>query len=141
MKTILAIALLFPSICFSAEKYAWQWSKDEPFSSSYLNILTGKKIDTWIYTLKGPSGKSKMVSIENEKWNLITTCKTHNCANNNISIIYNEKSKKIYALINSSNTFFVGNPSQPLKDFLLKEHEYKYKFSNVKERLKNTNAM
>lgn len=141
MRTIFVVALLFPAVCFSAEKYAWQWYKDKQFYNSYKTILTGMKVDNWVYSLKGPSGKSKIVNIENKKWNLIASCKAHDCANNNISILYNEKTKEIFALINSSNTIFVGNPPQLLKEFLLKEHESKYKYSNIKERLKNTNGM
>lgn len=93
---------------------SWEMLKDKSFKKSYFEIL-GNKIsnDKWLRTLP-ISDKNKLIKLNQNNFIVfIDSCKPHVCDSNNIKILFDPKSRSIWAKLNENNkiTYF-GNPTQ-----------------------------
>lgn len=135
---ILAVLLLTVSKVHSEEMYAWEWINDKDFNSSYTNIQAGFNLPVWAARLTGPSSQSHEVEISGNKYSVIQTCKPHDCANENITVIYSPTMGS-FAFYNGESAHFLGAPSTDLQKKLLELHQKSYKNSNVEKHLNKSN--
>ena len=139
-KIVLSLILLVTSIqSLAGGMYSWEWIKEEPFRSTYLGFVEGRELPEWVITLDGPSTKSRVINAGDTAYNVIGTCKPHDCGDKNLTVFY-DPAGIIYMLFNGEKTFFIGNPEQSIIDLMVNEHASRHKYSDVRNRLKTTGA-
>ncbi|MGF1879328.1 inhibitor of vertebrate lysozyme family protein [Photobacterium frigidiphilum] len=118
MKYISIGAIFFASFSWAKPLYPWEWLEQDAFYHSYQLLLKGHRYSDWVYSLSGPASKNRVISIENKEWQVILSCKPHDCKNKNVSIFYNTKTNEMYALICDGDKTFVGHPSELIQEEL-----------------------
>ena len=100
----------FPSRLKEYELYPWELLKNKDFRTAYYKIL-GTKNDKWL-RLKGPGIMSKHVVINQQSFVMTDSCKTHECGEFNIVILYEPDRKISYGLLREDGKLsFLGEPS------------------------------
>ncbi|PIQ39702.1 MAG: hypothetical protein COW58_10125 [Thalassolituus sp. CG17_big_fil_post_rev_8_21_14_2_50_53_8] len=132
-----AILSLIAISAIAEEKYSWQWIKDEGFLSSFNMLIDRYNLPDWALDFRGPSELSYSTQIKEASYHVIHTCKPHNCANMNLTVLYSVQS--IYILFNGAESYVIGNPEKVIEDRLVDLHSGYYKKSNVKQRLSKNN--
>lgn len=139
LRILIAIFLLMvPYLAITEDRYAWQWIEDESFLSSYRKISADHSLPLWATSFNGPSGLSYSVEISNTEYAVVHTCKSHDCARMNITVLYSAIGDT-FALVNGNISHYMGSPSPELQTKMLELHQNYYKSSNVRERLHNSN--
>lgn len=89
-----------------------QYRKDKSFGPAYKAFLHDNNVkDRWARVFYGTSGPITRVRINGQEYLHITSCKPSSCAENNIDILYGEKSKALYALLTKdAATTWLGDP-------------------------------
>jgi hypothetical protein len=117
-------------------QYPWDWMENQNFLTSFnksmkdffiLSISKEYIDEEWLIKLSGVGSPSETVKINNEKWELISSCQPHNCNSSNITILYNISTSELYGIITVDTStifnpniklFFIGNPDQSMKNTL-----------------------
>jgi hypothetical protein len=94
----------------------WDYVGDRKFKQLYHKALGSKSKIPWIARLDGPSSGGKEVSVAGVTYWQIAVCKPHDCADNNLILIYDRNAKIVYGLINErGNQSLFGRPSTTMK--------------------------
>jgi hypothetical protein len=118
--------LCFFTFAVTANKYSWQWLKVDSFNQTYTKTIGTLKVEPWVKSLGGPSSPSKLINIEQEDWVHINSCKPHDCAGKNITILFNSKTNEMCALLHSEDVQYIGNPNQKMRVILKKLHKKEF---------------
>jgi len=83
-----------------------------PFSTAYRALLRRNKLkDSWLTHFNGPASPVRRVGINGAEYLHVDGCKAHACDTNNITVLYCEKEKAIYArLTQNGESFWLGDP-------------------------------
>jgi hypothetical protein len=122
------------SHCFSEEKYAWEWIKNDSFKLHYEALVSEYRLPDWALKLSGPSSRSYVKEVEGIQYTVVQTCKPHDCSNQNITLFYNSKGNS-FALFNGHRASFIGNPTETLQEAILNSHVERYNNSDAKKNL------
>jgi len=87
-----------------------RWRKDNEFMSAFKLTLKNKQISNWVSNFEGIGQSQSELNIGGD-----------------------------FGLVNDSNTFFIGNPSDELKSALLSLHDENYSQYSIEKRLYDTN--
>ncbi len=128
----IALLLFFFTNAYSKEKYAWQWIKDEYFNYTYLSLVSDYDLPTWAMEFEGPSGLSYSINVNSNIYTVVHSCKPHDCANKNLTVIFNKKD--FFVLFNGDNTIILGEPNLETEEHIINIHKKNYKYSDVKNR-------
>lgn len=108
---LLIILCMLPSVVFCGP-YPWELVKDPNFSKAYKSTVTVQSSIPWLKKLSGPSSSSRNVTIENKDFLFMHSCKPHYCDEENIVLLYSEKTRSVYAsLMQNGKLSVLGKPS------------------------------
>jgi hypothetical protein len=134
MKSLIFV-IIWQFFCISLAQaknlYSWEWMTDKNFLSSYQHAINDREVESWIKQLSGPSSKSKVIMLDGKEGYYISVCKPHDCAFQNISLIYFPNENKVYGLIISTLVYFIGEPSDLFKERLIDMHKKTYKHASL----------
>jgi hypothetical protein len=84
---------------------------DPGFKAAYFKALGRFKNEPWLATLDGPARDTKRVTVAGSKYLLTGSCKNHDCAENNVTILYSPEKKLVYGKIRmSGKSALIGSP-------------------------------
>jgi hypothetical protein len=82
------------------------------FKAAYLKALGPRAKTPWLATLGGPSSENRRVKVAGQPYLLVSACKTHDCGDNNVVILWSESRGVIYAMIHEAGkSTHIGKPS------------------------------
>lgn len=88
--------------------------KDRKFKSAYLASLGPKAKEKWLATMTNSALISK-VSLAGDTYQVATPCKPHDCADNNLLLLYSPASGAVFGkLYEKGRTTLLGAPSSAL---------------------------
>jgi len=96
------------------------------FKKAYLKALGKLSKEEWLATLNGPSPAAQKVTVAGDEYVLIHACKSHDCAENNTTLLWSEAKKLVYGKVRmAGKSTLLGNPPPPvakdLGDFWFRE--------------------
>jgi hypothetical protein len=85
--------------------------KDPKFKAAYLASLGPKAKESWLARMSN-SGLVRTVSVAGEDYQMATPCKPHDCADNNLLLLYSPARGVVYGkLYESGRSTPIGQPS------------------------------
>jgi len=108
---ITTILCMLPSIVFCGP-YPWKLVKDTNFAKVYKATITAQSSTPWLKKLSGPSSPASKLTIENQDFLFVHSCKPHYCDEENIVLLYSENTRSVYAsLMQNGKLSVFGKPS------------------------------
>jgi hypothetical protein len=84
---------------------------DPAFKAAYLKALGRLKSESWLAELDGPARDTKRVTVAGSKYLLTGSCKNHDCAENNVTILYSPERKLVYGKVRmAGKSVLIGSP-------------------------------
>jgi len=118
----------------------WDWySNNSSFAKEYDKIMKNHPVKkVWLRKLKGVGSPVKKISLDGIQYDYVHSCKPHDCANNQIHVLYNTKKKQIFALygLDEKGNFLSNKYSESIKKKLIELSGLK---TNTK--IKNSNSI
>ena len=88
---------------------------DPAFKKAYMKALGKFSKEGWLVALDGPSPASSKVTVVGDEYVLVHSCKNHDCAENNTTLLYSETKKLIYGKVRmAGKSTLLGNPPPPV---------------------------
>jgi hypothetical protein len=88
---------------------------DPAFKKAYMKALGKFSKEDWLATLDGPSPASSRVTVAGDEYVLVHSCKNHDCAENNTTLLYSQAKKLIYGKVRmAGKSTLLGNPPPPV---------------------------
>lgn len=90
-----------------------------PFSTAYRALLRrcGRSRETWLIRFDGPQTPVRLVSIGGAEYLRVEGCKANACGTDNITVLYCEKQKATYALLQQNGeSVWLGDPPDEIKE-------------------------
>lgn len=85
--------------------------KDATFRQSWVKALGPLAKERWLMQLDGPAPPVKTVRVAGETYQLVSVCKNHDCADNNLVLLWALPSRVIYAkVLQRRQPLLVGSP-------------------------------
>jgi len=89
--------------------------EDPAFKKAYLKALGKLSKEEWLATLNGPSPAAQKVTVAGDEYVLIHACKSHDCAENNTTLLWSEAKKLVYGKVRmAGKSTLLGNPPPPV---------------------------
>jgi len=89
---------------------------DPKIKSIYYQTLGAKRKTSWLAQLDGPSPTNKKVNVGGAEFILASACKNHDCAENNVVLLYAQGQERLYGKIyERGRVTYVGQPSSALR--------------------------
>lgn len=86
--------------------------RDAAFKSAYVKALGPLAKTAWLAKLNGPAPPVKTVKVAGADYQLVSVCKPHDCADNNMVLLYAANSGSLVGkLQNAGRGVLLGNPS------------------------------
>jgi hypothetical protein len=87
-------------------------SMDNPkFRAAYFKALGDRAKTAWLATLEGPSPETPDVKIAGMTYSVLASCKSHDCYDHNLVVIYSPAKKVVYGKIHEAGkTTWIGSP-------------------------------
>lgn len=88
--------------------------KSPQFKSLYLAALGAKAKEKWLATMTN-SGLVRTENIAGERWQVATPCKPHDCADNNLLLLYSPTRGEIYGHLHEKGKVTrLGSPNDAM---------------------------
>ncbi len=88
---------------------------DRKFKSLYLKTLGPLAKESWLADLDGPSTETRRVKVGGVEYLLVNCCKSHDCGDNNMVLLYSAPLRKVYGHVHrSGRTTLFGAPTPAL---------------------------
>lgn len=88
--------------------------KDSKFRSAYVAALGPKAREKWLATMTNSAPVAR-VALAGDTYQVATPCKPHDCADNNLLMLYSPKSGAVYGkLYEKGRTTLLGAPNPAL---------------------------
>ncbi len=88
---------------------------DPNANAAYDKALGSFGRDSWLADLDGPSAQNRLVTVDGDEYILASACKNHDCAENNVVLLYSAAQGLMYGLIYQSGwSTLIGDPSPVL---------------------------
>jgi len=85
--------------------------KDAKFKSAYYKALGAKVKESWLAALDGPSPPNKKIKIGSAEYVFASTCKNHDCADNNVVLLYSAAQGAVYGkVVERRRSTLIGAP-------------------------------
>jgi hypothetical protein len=89
--------------------------KDETFRRTYTKALGPLAKEPWLMELDGPAPPVKKVQVDGKEYQLASVCKNHDCADNNMVLLYAAATPSVYAKVyQRGRSTLVGAPPAPV---------------------------
>ena len=89
--------------------------KDQAFKRSYTKALGPLAKEPWLMKLDGPAPPVKKVQVVGREYQLASVCKNHDCADNNMVLLYAAASQTVYAKVfQRGRSTLIGAPPAPV---------------------------
>ncbi|MQU04708.1 lysozyme inhibitor [Pseudomonas helleri] len=105
-------------------QYLFDVTGKSPYKQAYQDMLA---FPEWVRTGQGTSTPLQEVVIDGQKYTLGQMCKPHDCADNQLIVIFSPDKKKAWGLLatrstdgQSFNTQLLGAPEAAIKEYLNK---------------------
>lgn len=84
-------------------------------SAAYDRAIEPLEAEPWLVSLDGPSALNQVVVVDAVQYVLASACKNHDCAENNLVLLYSAEQDRVYGLVfrNGSSTL-IGAPPPSL---------------------------
>jgi hypothetical protein len=69
------------------------------FRAAYYRALGAKVKEQWLATLDGPSPPTRRVTVADREYVLVSSCRNHDCADNNAVLLYSSEFQIVYGKI------------------------------------------
>ncbi len=84
---------------------------DPKFKSAYYKALGPKVKDSWLAKLDGPSPLTKKVNVGGTEYVLASSCKNHDCGDNNVVLLYSAARGAVHGKIfERGKSTLIGSP-------------------------------
>jgi hypothetical protein len=88
-----------------------QLLRDPRFKGSYFAALGPLGRERWLTTLTGPAPEVKPVKAGGAEYQLVSVCKPHDCAENNMVLLYGAAQGVVYGKVNlAGRSTLIGKP-------------------------------
>jgi hypothetical protein len=90
--------------------------EDPAFQKAWIKAL-GSKLskEEWLATLDGPSPAARKVTVAGDEYMLVHACKSHDCAENNTTLLWSAAKKVVYGKVRTAGkSTLLGNPPPPV---------------------------
>lgn len=88
--------------------------KDPTFRQAYTSALGGRAKDRWLARLD-MSSPLRTIRLGGEDWRVATPCKPHDCADNNLFLVYQAKRGVVHGVLHEKGReTLVGSPAPAL---------------------------
>jgi hypothetical protein len=89
--------------------------KDAKFKAAYFSALGPLAKERWLARLDGPAPEVKMIKTPGAEYQLVSVCKPHDCANNNLVVLWNAAAGALYGKLHQgARSTQLGNPPPQL---------------------------
>ncbi|MBK9776743.1 MAG: hypothetical protein IPP62_10325 [bacterium] len=80
-------------------------------SAAYDRAIEPLEAEPWLADLDGPSALNQVVVIDAAHYVLVSACKNHDCAENNLVVLYSASQDLVYGLVyRNGNSTLIGAP-------------------------------
>ena len=94
---------------------------DKNFRAAYSKAMGPNMRERWIAVLDGPARPSRIVSFDGVDYAMLASCKDHDCADNNLVVLWSAPKKTLYGLLRrTGENEFVGSPPVAVAEELTK---------------------
>jgi hypothetical protein len=85
--------------------------RDTKFRSAYFSALGPLAKERWLARLDGPAPEVKLVRVLDVEFQLVSVCKPHDCADNNLVVLWNAPAGTLYGqLLQRARSTLLGKP-------------------------------
>lgn len=89
--------------------------KDATFRQAYVQALGPLARERWLAKLDGPAPLVKTVRVAGHDYQLLSACKNHDCAANNIVVLYAAGSQALFGkVLHRGGPLLIGAPPAPV---------------------------
>jgi Inhibitor of vertebrate lysozyme (Ivy) len=90
--------------------------RNRTFKAKYLQALGPKSQERWLARLEGPAPELKTKKVLGTDYTVIATCKPHDCADNNLLLLYSPSLEQLYGKVYElmGGTTWLGAPPPPV---------------------------
>lgn len=117
-------SLLLIASAASAEQYLPEIISKDPYKNAYAKMLS---FPSWVSKAQGTATPVERVSVGGKTFIVGHMCKPHDCANNQLSVVFSEHGHKSWGLLATRSadgeTFtkqLLGDPDSSVKELLNK---------------------
>lgn len=101
--------------------------KDTAFKAAYSQALGARVKEQWLAKMTN-SALLRDVTVEGDRYQVATPCKPHDCADNNLLVLYSPAKKAVYGkLYEKGKTTFIGAPSATMTKELEKQWQAEFR--------------
>jgi hypothetical protein len=131
-KYLLFLLLLVVTNVYSKDRiHPSDWYSNNPtFAKKYNELMLNHPVKKeWLQKLNGVGAPVKQILLSGIQYEYGHSCKPHDCADNQVHVLFNPKKKQIYAIygLNEKGTFLNQNYSKLIKEKLIELSELKLK--------------
>lgn len=108
----------------SAEQYLPEIASKEPYKKAYAEMLS---FPSWVSKAQGTASPVEKVSADGKSFTMGHMCKPHDCADNQLSVVFSADGKKSWGLLatrsadgKTFNKQVLGNPDSVVEGLLNK---------------------
>ena len=108
----------------SAEQYLPEIASKAPYKKAYAEMLS---FPSWVSKAQGTASPVERVSVEGKSFTVGHMCKPHDCADNQLSVVFNADGTKSWGLLatrsadgEAFNKQLLGNPDSVIEGLLNK---------------------
>ena len=108
----------------SAEQYLPEIASKAPYKKAYAEMLS---FPSWVSKAQGAASPVERVSVEGKSFTVGHMCKPHDCADNQLSVVFNADGTKSWGLLatrsvdgKAFNKQLLGNPDSVVEGLLNK---------------------
>ena len=84
---------------------------DPKAKATYYKALGPLSKEPWLAKLDGPSSENKPVKVAGADYVLVSTCKNHDCAENNVVLLYSGSQAVVYGKVyQRGKSTLIGSP-------------------------------
>jgi hypothetical protein len=84
---------------------------DPKAKATYYKALGPLSKEPWLAKLDGPSSENKPVKVAGADYVLVSTCKNHDCAENNVVLLYSGSQDVVYGKVyQRGKSTLIGSP-------------------------------
>jgi hypothetical protein len=85
--------------------------RDKQFKGLYVAMLGPLVAERWLLQLTGPSHEARTVRVAGKDYQLLGSCKEHDCYDNSLAMLYSAQSKVLYGQgVSRGHPIVLGSP-------------------------------
>lgn len=124
-RVLMALALLGSggSALAAKDVYLFELLKQAPYRAAWTEMLKGEAVPGWVAsyakTFNGPASPVTAVTVGGESDTLAWVCKTHDCRDNQLHVLFAPGGSRAWALLSEdSQQRFLGHPTESVQAVL-----------------------